>query len=119
VDVHVFTDTERKEARLRRPSRSRVTIGIGIGIGTGGFNSGYDGWLFGGGLFGNDYEYRKEAPRIDKGANRFTVETVDKAERIEVLSYGKFKVGDCVKVLTGHPTEYARLYKLKPDEHCN
>jgi hypothetical protein len=123
VDVHVYTDAERKEARLRRPSDSKVSIGIGIGVGTGGLNNEYDGWLFGGGMFGggmlgDDY-HRKEPPRIDKGANRYTVETVEKGERFEVLSYGKYNVGDCVKVLMGHPTEYARLFDLKAGEHCN
>jgi len=27
-------------------------------------------------------------------------------------------VGDCVKVLAGHPTEYPRFFELKPGEHC-
>jgi hypothetical protein len=119
VDVHVYTDAERKAARASDGSRSRVHIGIGIGIGTGGFDDGYDGWIFGGGgMFGDDY-YRREPPRVEYGANRYTVETVGKGERIEVLSYAKYKVGDCVKVLTGHPTEYARLFSTKPGEHCD
>lgn len=118
VDVHVFTEAERKEAKLRMPGDSRVSIGVGIGVGTGGFNSGYDGWIFGGGLFGDGYHDRKEPPQIAYGANRFTVETDDKAERFEVLSYGKYRIGDCVKVLMGHPTEYARLFDLRPGEHC-
>jgi hypothetical protein len=120
VDVHVFTEAERKEARSRLPSDSRVSIGVGIGVGTGIHSGGYGGFMIGaGGLLDDDYRDRKKQPQVAYGANRFTVETVGSAERFEVLSYGKFKVGDCVKVLMGHPTEYARLFSLKPGEHCN
>jgi hypothetical protein len=59
-----------------------------------------------------------EAPQIAKGANRYTVQPLHSTERIEVMSYGQYKVGDCVKVLAGHPTEYPRFFELKPGEHC-
>lgn len=111
VDVHVYTETERKEAQRQRRGGG-VGVGIDIGIGTGG---GFGGVLFGvGGALDTD-----ESPQVADGANRFTVETLDPAERIEVLSYGNYKVGDCVKVLTGHPSEYARLFELKPGERCD
>lgn len=112
VDVHVFTETERKEAKQQQPSDSSVGVGIGVGVGSG---VGFGGVMFGTG----GHRDTNEAPQVANGANRFTVETLDKAERIEVLSYGKYKVGDCVKVLTGHPSEYARLFDLKPGERCD
>ena len=119
VDIHVFTEAERKEARSRMPSESRVRIGVGIGVGTGVHSGSYSGFMIGaGGLLDDDYPDRKKPPQIAYGANRFTVETQERAERFEVLSYGKYKIGDCVKVLMGHPTEYARLFDLKPGEHC-
>lgn len=112
VDVHVFTGTERKEAKVQRPGDSSVGVGIGVGVGSG---VGFGGVMFGTG----GHRDSDEAPQVASGANRFTVETLDKAERIEVLSYGKYKVGDCVKVLAGHPSEYARLFDPKPGERCD
>jgi hypothetical protein len=34
------------------------------------------------------------------------------------MSYAQYKVGDCVRVLAGHPTEYPRFFELKQGEHC-
>ena len=61
---------------------------------------------------------RKEPPQIAEGANRFTVQPLGSTERIEVMSYEKYKAGDCVKVLAGHPTEFPRFFALKPGERC-
>ncbi len=112
VDVHVFTEAERKEAKLHSPSNSGVGVGVSIGVGTGG---GFGGLMIGTG----SRRASNEPPQAANGANRFTVETVDKAERIEVMSYGNYKAGTCVKLLMGHPTEFARLFGLKPGEHCD
>jgi hypothetical protein len=61
---------------------------------------------------------RDEQPQVAKGAIRYTVQTTGSAERIEVMSYEQLKVGDCVKVLAGHPDEYPRFFRLKPGEQC-
>ncbi|ADE13179.1 hypothetical protein [Sideroxydans lithotrophicus] len=118
VDVHVFTDAERKEAAKTAPrsNDSGVSFGIGIGVGTGG----YSGMMIGAntGLSGV-HDKRKEPPQVATGANRFTVQPLNSSERIEVMSYKHYKVGDCVKVLSGHPTEFARLFDPKEGERCN
>ena len=119
VDVHEFTDAERKEAAKTAPrsSDSGVSFGLGIGVGTGG---GFGGLMMGAGPGMNSgYDKRKEPPQVAHGANRFTVQPLNKGERIEVMSYKHYKVGDCVKVLTGHPTEFPRLFDPKEGEHCN
>ncbi len=117
VDVHVFTEAERKEAKLHNSSDSGVGVGVGvsIGVGTGGGFGGFGGLMIGTGSRRDS----NKPPQAANGANRFTVETVDKAERIEVMSYGNYKARDCVKLLMGHPTEFARLFDLKPGEHCD
>ena len=116
VDVHVYTEAERKEAKAQRPSESRVSVGMGVGLGSGG---GSGGLMLGVGTrLGDNHKNRDEPPQVAYGANRFTVETLENGERFEVNSYGKFKLGDCVKVLMGHPTEYARLFDLRSDEQC-
>jgi hypothetical protein len=61
---------------------------------------------------------RKEPPQIANGAYRITKQPLGNAERIEVMSYEKYKAGDCVKVLAGHATELPRFFELKPGEHC-
>jgi hypothetical protein len=118
VDVHEFTEAERKEARKTVPPANDggVGFGFGLGYGTGG---GFGGVMLGattplGG--GRNHRY---PPNAAFGANRFTVQPVNTSERIEVMSYGKYKVGDCVKLMSGHPSEYARLFDLKPGEQCN
>jgi hypothetical protein len=119
VDVHEFTDAERKEAAKTAPrsSDSGVSFGIGIGVGTGG---GFGSLMMGTGPgMYSGYDRRKEPPQIAHGANRFTVQLLKTNERIEVMSYKHYKVGDCVKVLTGNPTEFSRLFDPKEGEHCN
>ncbi len=117
VDVHVYTDAERKEAKLQRPSDSGVGMGFSVGVGTGG---GFGGLMIGAGsMLGGSRNDKNEPPQVAYGANRYTVATVEKAERFEVMSYGKYKVGDCVKVMMGHPTEFARLFDLPSDKQCN
>lgn len=117
VDVHVFTDAERKEAaKTLPPGDSGVGFGIGIGVGTGG---GFGGMMIGAGTGLSGRDRRKEPPQVAYGANRFTVQPLNTSDRIEVMSYKHYKVGDCVKVLTGHPTEFARLYDPKEGESCN
>jgi len=115
LDVHVFTDAERKEAQKTAPSSgSGVGMGLGIGIGTGG-GFGFGGIMFGGGGGGSS---RDLPPQVASGANRYTVQPLHGSERVEVMSYGKYQVGDCVKLFSGHPNEYARLFDLKPGERC-
>ena len=114
VDVHEFTQIERKQARANMPRDSNVGLGLGIGIGSGGFG----GLSVGiGGTLGGGRENRNP-PNIAEGANRITVQLGGSTERIEVMSYGHHKPGDCVKVLAAHPTEFARFFELKPGERC-
>ncbi len=114
VDVHEFTDAERKQAEASRPHGS-VSVGLGIGIGSGDFSGGMLGI---GGLLDNRHDSRDEAPQVARGANRYTVQPLGSKERIEVMSYGRYQVGDCVKVLAGHPSEYPRFFELKAGERC-
>ena len=117
VDVHEFTELERKQAEANRPSDTRVGVGLGIGVGSGGS---FGGVMLGmGSGIGERRDSRDEPPQVANGANRYTVQPLNSNERIEVMSYGKYKVGDCVKVLVGHPTEYPRFFELKPEEHCD
>ncbi len=115
VDVHTFNDVERKEARKAEP-RPRSSVGMGIGFGVGTFGS-FGGVMLGTGTGLGD-RGRDLPPQVGQGANRFTVQPLASAERLEVMSYGKYQVGDCVKLFSGHPSEYARLFDLKPGEHC-
>jgi len=119
VDKHEFSEVERKQAQANRPSDSNVGVGVGIGVGSGG---GLGGGSFGfGGMMigmGGHPDRHDEPPQIAKGAIRYTAQPLGTEERIEVMSYEQYKVGDCVKVLAGHPTEYPRFFELKPDEHC-
>jgi hypothetical protein len=121
VEVHEFTDLERKQAAANMPSDSRVGVGLGIGVGSGGgFGGGFGGIMLGmGSGIGERRDRRDEPPQVSRGANRYTVQPLNSTEHIEVMSYGKHKVGDCVKVLAGHPTEYPRFFELKPEEHCD
>ena len=112
VDEHVYTDLERKQAEASMAGDTRVGVGLGIGVGTGGS---FGGVMLGMGSGGGR---RDEPPQIAKGANRFTVQPLNSDERVEVMSYGSYKVGDCVKVLVNHPTEFPRFFQLKPGESC-
>ncbi|MGV8935171.1 MAG: hypothetical protein ACOH1I_11130 [Gallionellaceae bacterium] len=117
VDVHVYTEAERKEAKAQLPSDVRVGGGLSVGVGSGGF--GFGGLMLGMGTSVGDHQQDKNTPpQVAYGATRYTVVTMDKAERFELNSYAHFQIGDCVKVLMGHPTEYARLYTLRSGEHC-
>ncbi|OIR18048.1 hypothetical protein GALL_13740 [mine drainage metagenome] len=118
VDRHEFTDVERKQAAAHTTSDSHGSIGVGLGVGSGtggGFGFGFGGITLG---MGDQHARRDEPPQIAQGADRYTVQLLHSTERIEVMSYGQYKVGDCVKVLAGHPTEYPRFFELKPGEHC-
>ena len=116
VGIHEFTETERKQARASRPSDTHV--GISFGAGTGSFGS-FGGMMFGiGTTVGARHDSRNEPPQIAAGANRITVQPLGSTERIEVMSYGHHKIGDCVKVLAGHPAEFPRFFELKPGERC-
>lgn len=116
VDVHVFSDEERKEARKTAPRRSGLNVGFGLGYGTGGV--GFGSVMLGATTPIGESRDSTYPPQAADGANRFTVQPVGAQERIEVMSYGKYKVGDCVKYFSGHPTRYARLFDLKPGENC-
>ena len=117
VDVHEFTELERKQAEANRPSDTRVGVGLGFGVGSGGS---FGGIMLGMGTgIGGRHDSRDQPPQVANGANRYTVQPLNSKERIEVMSYGKYKVGDCVKVLVGHPTAYPRFFKLKLGERCD
>lgn len=114
LDQHVFSEVERKQAQANSPADSNVGFGFGVGVGSGG-GGGFGGIMMG---MGGHPDRRDEPPQIARGAIRYTVQPLGSAERIEVMSYGQYKVGDCVKVLAGHPSEYPRFFELKPDERC-
>lgn len=115
VDKHEFTELERKQAAAHTPSDVRGSVGVGVSIGGGSGGFGFGGIMLG---IGDQRAKRDEPPQIARGANRYTVQPLRSTERIEVMSYTQYKVGDCVKVLAGHPTEYPRFFALKPGEHC-
>ena len=116
VDRHEFSEVERKQAQANRPSDSNVGVGIGLGVGTGGSGGfGFGGVMMG---MGGHPDRRDEAPQVALGAIRYTVQPLGSEERVEVMSYAQYQVGDCVKVLAGHPSEYPRFFELKPDERC-
>ena len=118
VDVHVYNEAERKEAKAQRPSDTKLSIGMGVGFGMG--SGGFGGVMLGSGVpLGSNNHDSKEPPQIAFGANRYTLEIKGSLEHFEVLSYGKYKPGDCVKVLMGHPTEFARIFDLKKGETCD
>jgi hypothetical protein len=115
VDKHEFSEVERKQAKANSPGDSSAGFGFGVGVGTGG-SGGFGGIMLG---MGGHPDRRDEQPQISRGAIRYTVQPLGSEERVEVMSYGQYKVGDCVKVLAGHPSEYPRFFALKPDERCN
>jgi hypothetical protein len=112
VDIHEFTEIERRQAQANTPSDTHA--GVGFGVGTGSYGS-FGGLSMGIGTTVGDSH---QPPQIAKGANRITVQPLGSTERIEVMSYQNHKVGDCVKVLAGHPTEFPRFFALKPGERC-
>lgn len=115
VDVREFTELERSQARASTPRTGGTGAGVSVGVGTGTHGS-FGGVMVGiGSVLGGS---RDLPPQIADGANRFTVQPLGSTERIEVMSFAKHKVGDCVKVLAGHPTEYPRFFELKPGERC-
>ena len=116
MDIHEFTEIERKQAQANRPSDTHVGVGIGIGTGSSGSFGGLS--LGIGSTVGDRRNSRYQPPHIADGANRITVQSLGSTERIEVMSYGHHKMGDCVKVLAGHPTEFPRFFELKPGERC-
>ena len=85
VDEHEFTEVERKQAKANMPRDSGMGLGFGLGIGSGGSFGGVS--LGMGGVMGNRRDSR-EPPQVAYGANRFTVQTLDSKERVEVMSYG-------------------------------
>ena len=118
TDIREFTELERKQAQANRPSdsRSRVGFGLGLGMGSGGSFGGVSVGL--GGTLSERPFGRAQPPHIADGANRITVQPIGTTDRVEVMSYGQHKIGDCVKVLATHPTEYPRFFELKPGESC-
>jgi len=117
VDRHEFTELERKQAEANSPRDSRVGVGLSVGVGSGG---GFGGVMLGmGSTVGGHRDKRDEQPQVAHGAIRYTVQPQRSEERVEVMSYGQHQVGDCVKVLAGHPSEFPRFFELKPEERCD
>ncbi len=114
VDVHVYTEAERKEAAKTEP-RPGPSVGVGMGFGFGTGGGGFGGIMVGAPAGGGS---REVPPLISRGANRYTVQPLNATDRLEVNSYGKYQAGDCVKLFSGHPREYDRLFPLKPGESC-
>lgn len=115
VDRHEFTELERKQAEANRPGDTHAGVGLSVGVGSGGS---FGGVMLGMGSRVGGRDSSNELPQVAYGANRFTVQPLGSSERLEVMSYGSYKVGDCVKVLAGHPTEFPRFFELKPGERC-
>jgi len=116
LDKHEFTNLERKQAEASRPSDTRVGVSIGFGVGSGGS---FGGLMLGmGSGTGDRQDSRDEPPQVANGAIRYTVQPLHSNERIEVMSYGNYQAGDCVRVLVGHPNAYPRFFELKPGERC-
>ena len=70
VDVHEFTEAERREAKS--PGNGSVGMGVSIGVGSGG---GFGGLMVGAGsMWGDGRDSCKEPPQVANGANRFTVQ---------------------------------------------
>jgi hypothetical protein len=116
VDVHVYSDAERREAAKTEPRGGNTSVGVGVGFGLGGGGS-FGGIMLGAPVGGGSR--REVPPLVSQGANRYTVQPLGSNEKREVNSYGKYKVGDCVKLFSGHPSEYDRLFDLKPGESCD
>ena len=116
VDKHEFTEIERKQAQASRPSDSGVSVSIGMGVGIGS-----RGMMFGSMMDDHHDRYSRydEPPQVALGAIRYTAQPVGSQERIEVMSYGQYNVGDCVKVLANHPDEYPRFFEPKVGEYCD
>lgn len=108
TDKYEFSEFERNQAETDSPRDSNAGAKIGIG--------GFGGIMLG---LGDHHDNSELQPQISDGANRYTVQPVGSAERIEVLSCGQYNVGDCVKVLAGHPGEFPRFFALKAGERCN
>ena len=115
VEVHEFTEIERQQAKANTPSDTRFGIGFGVGVSSGGGS--FSGLSLG--IGHRVGERHDRPPQIADGANRITVQLLESGERIEVMSYGQHKNGDCVKVLAGHPTEFPRFFVPKPGERCD
>jgi hypothetical protein len=111
TDKHVFTDLERKQAHANEGGGSN--IGFGLGVGSAG---GFGGIMLG---MGERHNSSDMPPQVARGAIRYTVRPLSSEQLVEVMSYAQYQVGDCVKVLAGHPTEYSRFFELKAGEHCN
>ena len=115
---HEFSEVERKQAQANSPSDSKVRVGVGLGVGVGGGGS-FGGMMIGmGGPLNSRRDSDDEQPQIAKGAIRYTVQPLGSGERVEVMSYLQYQVGDCVKVLAGHPKEYPRFFERKAGEIC-
>lgn len=120
VGVHVYTDEERRQAARveRSESHSRVGLGIGFGFGIGSGGGGFGGVSIGVPITVEGDGGRETPPRVSQGANRYTVQPLHTLRTLEVNSYGKFEMGQCVKLFSGSPTNYDRLFPLKPGESC-
>lgn len=117
VDLHVYTDAERQEAAKAEPHSSNTSVGVGVGFGFGSGGSSFGGIMLGAPVGGGGR--RERPPLVSKGANRYTVQPLGSGDKLEVNSYDRFKVGDCVKLFSGHPSAYDRLFALKPGESCD
>lgn len=120
IDVHVYTDAERRDAAHaeRRESRTSVGLGVGFGFGIGSGGGGFGGISIGVPITVEDSGGGKVPPLVSRGANRYTVQPLHTLTTLEVNSYGKFRIGQCVKLYSGDPDEYDRLFPLKPGESC-
>ena len=111
TDKYEFSDIERQQAEAIAPPDSDTDDDLANNVGP----TGYGGIMLG---LGDHHVIKESPPQINKGANRYTVQPLNSEARIEVMSYWQYKVGDCVKVLAGHPSAYPRFFVLKPDERC-
>ncbi|MFA6903130.1 MAG: hypothetical protein WC236_08620 [Gallionellaceae bacterium] len=108
IDKYEFSENERNLAQASNPDNSNTDLGVG--------KSGFGGIMLG---LGDHRDNSDIQPQISDGAIRYILQPLNSQQRIAVLSYSKYKILDCVKVLAGHPTEFPRFFKLKSGEHCN
>lgn len=110
TDKYEFSEIERQQAAASTSADSNADTDLANNVGP----AGYGGIMLGLG----DHHDIGESPLISNGANRYTVQPLNSEERIVVMSRRQYQVGDCVKVLAGHPSAYPRFFALKPDERC-
>lgn len=112
TDKYEFSESERLQAAASTPADSNADDEQANNVGP----AGYGGIMLG---LGDHHDTGENPPQISNGAYRYIVRPLNSKQRFVVISHRQYQVGDCVKVLAGHPSAYPRFFALKPDERCN